>query len=582
MFNKKFPYIFYITFSLCLLILPIVGCGTIEAETPLSQAGNSNAAEIESGESGLGEIGTVEVGGEPPSTPESTSYTNETYGFTFDYPETWTLSEQDHGVVLQNGPNRLGINFRRANEQIDQFGRTGIGAGDFVYAGKVNFLNQIVPAEALLFENKPKAVFYGESGRVKIGDRVFLIALEDLESDYAAVDLSDEIIAEANLILESFRDLAIETGAETSAAANGLEAYLEVQNSIQQGSAEPIIMHFTLENHTQQGLYILKWYTPLEGMGGDIFQVKRDGQLIPYLGPLASRTEPTPESYIFLEPGQGVTAEVDIAQAYDFSQLGTYTIKFRSPRISHIAESEAELATTLDELGPVEILSNEITLEVVDSSMSTELPVHRTAGEAAEMISAYLLKQNLGLMKAPPLTFEEVPDEAVWQELQGQIFRATEGIIQGDSFLLRHDSTIQLGEALGGQGLTSLVVADLDQDGQSELFFSYIAGLGPRIGPGIQTRVGMVELGFETLRATEADMAYLGSAALKPEETTGVSLYVVEADETTKVLRYRDRLGYLSLENTETDVSLVFNVDPNLPSEIRQNVLIQDGLTSLP
>ena len=39
--------------------------------------------------------------------------------------KTWSLIEQDHGMVLEIGTNRLGINFRWADEQIDQFGRTG-------------------------------------------------------------------------------------------------------------------------------------------------------------------------------------------------------------------------------------------------------------------------------------------------------------------------------------------------------------------------------------------------------------------------------------------------------------------------
>ena len=168
----------------------------------------------------------------------------------------------------------------------------------------------------------------------------------------------------------------------------GLAAYLKIQQSVQQGSGEPIIVYFLLENHTQGGLYLLKWYTPLEGIAGDIFEVTRDGQPIPYLGPLVSRAAPTSESYIFVAPDKGVTAEVNIAEAYDFSQLGTYTIKFRSPRISHLARTEAEMATSLDELGPVNIPSNEVTIDVVASSTGIGQPVHRTPEEAGEMISA--------------------------------------------------------------------------------------------------------------------------------------------------------------------------------------------------
>jgi hypothetical protein len=288
---------------------------------------------------------------------------------------------------------------------------------------------------------------------------------------------------------------------------------------------------------------------------------------------VVSRANPTPEAYLFLDPDKGVTAEVDIAKVYDFSQPGTYTIKFRSPRISYLARSEAEMATTLDELGPVNISSNEVSLEVFGLPTGTGLPVRRTTEEAGGMISAYLVDQNPGLMEAPPLTFEEIPDEKVWEELHAQVFRVTEGIFQNEAFLLLHDHVIQLGTAVGGQGLTSMVVSDLDQDAQSELLFTYRAGLGPGFGPGTQTRVGMVEPDSEALHVIEADMAYWGTAALVVEGTTAISLKVAEANETTKELRYLDSLGHLSIENTETGISLILNVDPNLPPEIKQNIL---------
>jgi hypothetical protein len=572
--TKKYPTHLYIIFSLCFLILPILaGCGTVEAGAAQPEPENHEGAKTESGGLDPGGIGTIEIGVEPTPLPERASYTNHAYGFAFDYPETWTLTEQDHGVVLQKGTNRLGINFRWADEQIDQWGRTGMGAGDLIYAGKINFMNQVIPAEALRYEKETKAVFYGESGMVEDGDLVFIIALEDLETDYTDVDLSEEIISRAGTILESFRHLDTTISTQTSYNPSGLEAYLMVQGSIQQGSRAPIIVDFLLENHTQQGLYLLKWYTPLEGIAGDIFEVTRDGQPIPYLGPMVSRAAPTPESYVFVEPDKGMTGEVNVAEVYDFSQLGTYIIKFRSPRIAHIARSEAEMATTLDELGPVNISSNQVTLEVVASSTGMGQSLRRTAEEAGEIISTHLLEKKPGLMEGPALAFEEVPDEMVWKELQGQVFRVTEGFFKNESFLLLPDRVIQLGEAIGGQGLTSLVVADLDQDGQSELFFSYTAGLGPGIGSGIQTRVGMVEPGADVLRVIEADMAYLGTAAIRLEASNDISLNIVETDDANQLLRYLDRLGNLSIESKKSGESLIVNFNPDLPPEIRENIL---------
>jgi hypothetical protein len=198
---------------------------------------------------------------------------------------------------------------------------------------------------------------------------------------------------------------------------------------------------------------------------------------------------------------------------------------------------------------------------------------HQVVPVVKQHVTYHLLEKKPGLIEAPPLTFEEVPDERVWKELQGQVFRVTEGIFKNESFLLLQDRVIQLGEASGGQGLTSLVVSDLDQDGQSELFFSYTTGLGPGFGSGIQTRVGMVEPEAQVLRVIEADVAYLGTAALRLEESNSISLNIVEADDANKVLRYLDSLGNLSIESKESGELLIVNFTPDLLPELKENIL---------
>jgi peptidyl-Lys metalloendopeptidase len=127
-------------------------------------------------------------------------------------------------------------------------------------------------------------------------------------------------------------------------------------------------VQFFLVNDSSENLFVLNWFTPLEGLGGDIFQVRRDGQTVRYQGPLAERAEPSPEAYTLIAAGEAVWAEVDLtrARAYDFSVPGNYTIRFNSPRLSHIARSEAEMTSTYGELGPIQIASNEVTVTIED------------------------------------------------------------------------------------------------------------------------------------------------------------------------------------------------------------------------
>jgi hypothetical protein len=131
-------------------------------------------------------------------------------------------------------------------------------------------------------------------------------------------------------------------------------------------NGKTVELKFTLTNNLEVGLYVLKWYTPLEGgFGGAIFCVERDGQPIPYRGPEAERADPTPDSYILLEPGASVSATIDLAEVYDFSKPGLYTIAFGSPRMSHVAGTVGEMATSIDDLGPVAMPSNQVSVTIV-------------------------------------------------------------------------------------------------------------------------------------------------------------------------------------------------------------------------
>ena len=152
------------------------------------------------------------------------------------------------------------------------------------------------------------------------------------------------------------------TQSGTQASQSGFRASLEILSQVPGG--ENVRLQFTLVNESDARLYLLRWYTPLEGIAGEIFRVKRDGQVIPYQGILASRVPPTPDDYVALDAGASVSVVVDLTEGYDLSEPGEYSVKFLSPRISHVARSEAEMATTMEELGPVQIPCHEIAFKL--------------------------------------------------------------------------------------------------------------------------------------------------------------------------------------------------------------------------
>ena len=347
----------------------------------------------------------------------------------------------------------------------------------------------------------------------------------------------------------------------------GLNATLEAPSSLRNGEAVPVT--FTLTNHSPEKLYVLTWYTPLEGIFGEIFRVEHDGQALPYEGPLVMRGDPLPENYVLLESGASVSADVDLATVYDFSEAGEYTIEFVSPRISHVAKTESEFAASVDDLGPVEIPCDSLRLKIAGSSASL---VRRTPAEVARMIRGYLQSQHPQLNPDVRLPLEELPMPEAWEGLRVQLFRITEGPFVHESFLIRGDRVLRLGEATGGRGLTSLEISDLDKDGTPELLFTYAFGSGLH-----QSRISMYAPAYGPERTYEADTGYLGDLGLVKEDESTVSVRVVESDEAALTLRYLDLLGSLAIEVHGDQAALVLYLADDLPDNVRDQLFEVTG-----
>jgi peptidyl-Lys metalloendopeptidase len=346
-----------------------------------------------------------------------------------------------------------------------------------------------------------------------------------------------------------------------------LSATLEAPSPLPNGEA--VRLRFTLTNHSPEKLYVLTWYTPLEGILGEIFRVKHDGQAIPYEGPLVMRGDPLPEQYVLLEPGASVSAEVDLATAYDFSQPGEYTIEFLSPRISYVAKTESEFATSVDDLRPVQIPCSPLSLEIAGSSAS---PVRRTPAEAAEMIRDCLQSQHPQLKPDVRLPLEELPMPEAWECLRVQLFRITEGPFIHEAFLIKGDRVLSLGEATGGRGLTSLEISDLDKDGTAELLFTYSFGSGIH-----QSRIGMYAPAYGPARTYEAGTGYFGDLGLVKEDKSTVRVRVVEPDEAALTLRYLDLLGSLAIKVHGDQAALVLHLAEDLPDNVCDRVFDMTG-----
>ncbi|WP_089726187.1 M35 family metallo-endopeptidase [Candidatus Thiosymbion oneisti] len=112
------------------------------------------------------------------------------------------------------------------------------------------------------------------------------------------------------------------------AATGSLQASLAVYKSSHH-AYDALILEFSLTNHGSEPVQVLPWNTPLEEeFKAPIFKVKKSGQAIEYIGRMVKRPAPTADDYITIEPGEVVSAMLDLAEGYAIYDVGSYLITY--------------------------------------------------------------------------------------------------------------------------------------------------------------------------------------------------------------------------------------------------------------
>ena len=113
--------------------------------------------------------------------------------------------------------------------------------------------------------------------------------------------------------------------------AGGSKGSLQVDIAFKQevhNGADDVLVDVTITNTGKGAARILRWFTALDGVEESLFEVKVDGHDVEYIGRHYKRPEPTDKDYIVIQPGRSVTATVDIADYYDMTATGYYTVRY--------------------------------------------------------------------------------------------------------------------------------------------------------------------------------------------------------------------------------------------------------------
>jgi peptidyl-Lys metalloendopeptidase len=130
---------------------------------------------------------------------------------------------------------------------------------------------------------------------------------------------------------------------------------------------DPVIINFTLMNLSNENLWVLTWYTPLEGLKGKIFRVTCDGKDVPYEGPMLKRGQPNKDDYIQIYPGSSVSKKVDLSAVYQIPACNEAFVEFKGRIYDYTTTMPSDLIPkSTEEHQTLKITGNSITFRVVN------------------------------------------------------------------------------------------------------------------------------------------------------------------------------------------------------------------------
>jgi hypothetical protein len=120
-----------------------------------------------------------------------------------------------------------------------------------------------------------------------------------------------------------------------------LKAKMQITGSIKVGT--PLEMRFTVYNDTDSALQFLKWHTPFEPLVSKYLDIKDENGLeVDYRGAMAKRMMPPPaDSYIKIQPGDSLSATVDLLKGYAITKPSKYAVVYSGGNISGLTVSDS-------------------------------------------------------------------------------------------------------------------------------------------------------------------------------------------------------------------------------------------------
>ena len=109
---------------------------------------------------------------------------------------------------------------------------------------------------------------------------------------------------------------------------------------------DDVTCEVTITNTQDKDYFMLKRYTPLEGLISPLFSITRDGEMVPYDGILVKRGPPSEDDYVRIRAKTSVLSSVDLSEAYSFNSAGPYKVNLQT-KITFFADRSTNSSTQL-------------------------------------------------------------------------------------------------------------------------------------------------------------------------------------------------------------------------------------------
>lgn len=137
--------------------------------------------------------------------------------------------------------------------------------------------------------------------------------------------------------------------------------------------------------------------------------------------------------------------------------------------------------------------------------------------EATAMVRAQIFEEKPTMNQSIETPLVELTTDEMSRRLGVQVFQVTEGVRACASYLVFGGRAHLLCGGIGGHGIQSMCVTDLDGDGAPELTYTYSWGSGIH-----RSLVGVVCIEDEGLLREEAPLAFVGDLFVRKESDSRV------------------------------------------------------------